>query len=80
MATSHTQPVSVVGSDVATGLPVLALATLAMTGFVSIMTETMPAGLLPQISAGLGVPPALSGQLEGWQGIVTNTARSSLTD
>ena len=34
-----------------------------MTGFVSIMTETMPAGLLPQISAGLGVPPALSGQL-----------------
>ncbi|MBF3001411.1 MFS transporter [Pseudomonas aeruginosa] len=32
-------------------------------GFLAIMTETMPAGLLPQISHGLGVSEALAGQL-----------------
>lgn len=44
-------------------LPVSALLALAMTGFICILTETLPAGLLPQISAGLGVSPALAGQL-----------------
>nr|WP_219819721.1 MFS transporter [Xanthomonas pisi] len=33
-----------------------------MTGFICIVTETLPAGLLPQISEGLGVTPALAGQ------------------
>lgn len=33
-----------------------------MTGFICIVTETLPAGLLPQISQGLGVTPALAGQ------------------
>nr|WP_204377355.1 MFS transporter [Xanthomonas floridensis] len=33
-----------------------------MTGFICIVTETLPAGLLPQISEGLGVSPALAGQ------------------
>lgn len=44
-------------------LPVSALLALAMTGFICILTETLPAGLLPQISAGLGVSQALAGQL-----------------
>ncbi|TBU72184.1 MFS transporter [Phytopseudomonas daroniae] len=44
-------------------LPVSALLALAMTGFICILTETLPAGLLPEISAGLDVSPALAGQL-----------------
>jgi predicted MFS family arabinose efflux permease len=44
------------------GVPVLALLAFAMTGFIAILTETLPAGLLPQISAGLGVSDALAGQ------------------
>jgi len=43
-------------------LPIAGLLALAMTGFISILTETLPAGLLPQISAGLGVSEALAGQ------------------
>ncbi|WP_413727639.1 MFS transporter [Sodalis sp. RH19] len=44
-------------------LPVLALLALAMTGFICIMTETVPAGLLPEISAGLGISMSLAGQM-----------------
>ena len=44
-------------------LPVAGLLALAMTGFIAILTETMPAGLLPQIGIGLHVSPALTGQL-----------------
>ncbi|PPA73991.1 MFS transporter [Achromobacter spanius] len=33
-----------------------------MTGFICIVTETLPAGLLPQVSAGLGVSQAWAGQ------------------
>ena len=44
-------------------LPVAALLALAMTGFVAILTETLPAGLLPEISHGLGVPESWAGQL-----------------
>nr|WP_251372207.1 MFS transporter [Rheinheimera oceanensis] len=36
---------------------------LALAGFITILTEALPAGLLPQISAGLGVSEALAGQL-----------------
>ncbi|PPT29660.1 MFS transporter [Xanthomonas arboricola] len=43
-------------------MPVAALLALAMTGFICIVTETLPAGLLPQMSAGLGISPALAGQ------------------
>ncbi|BFH60426.1 MFS transporter [Paenibacillus azoreducens] len=39
------------------------LIALAMAGFICILTETLPAGLLPQISAGLGISEALTGQL-----------------
>ena len=44
-------------------LPWSGLLALAMTGFIAIMTETLPAGLLPQIGAGLDVPDSLTGQL-----------------
>ncbi len=44
-------------------LPVAGLLALAMTGFICIVTETLPAGLLPQIGAGLGVTPSLAGQM-----------------
>lgn len=44
-------------------LPVGALSALAMTGFICIATETLPAGLLPQISASLALSSAPAGQL-----------------
>lgn len=43
-------------------LPISGLLALAMTGFIAIMTETLPAGLLPQISLGLNISPSLAGQ------------------
>lgn len=43
--------------------PWLGLLALAMTGFICIMTETIPAGLLPQISQGLHISEAMAGQL-----------------
>jgi predicted MFS family arabinose efflux permease len=43
-------------------LPLAALLALAMTGFICIITETLPAGLLPQIAPGLGVSTSLAGQ------------------
>lgn len=44
-------------------LPLGGLLALACAGFITILTEAMPAGLLPQMSEGLGVSPALIGQL-----------------
>lgn len=52
---SDTQP--------AARLPLASLLALALAGFVTILTEALPAGLLPQISAGLDVSEALAGQL-----------------
>ncbi|MFD0710500.1 MFS transporter [Paenibacillus sp. GCM10027626] len=43
-------------------LPWAGLLLLAMAGFICILTETLPAGLLPQISEGLGISEALVGQ------------------
>ncbi|NNA67972.1 MFS transporter [Pseudomonas gessardii] len=44
-------------------LPLAGLLALATAGFITILTEAMPAGLLPQMSTGLGVSEALVGQL-----------------
>jgi hypothetical protein len=41
-------------------LPVAALLALAMTGFVCIATETLPAGLLPGIGRGLDISESLA--------------------
>ncbi|WP_322101913.1 MFS transporter [Paraburkholderia sp. J41] len=43
-------------------LPLVALLALAMTGLVCIITETLPAGLLPQMAASLSISTALAGQ------------------
>ncbi len=45
------------------GLPLGSLLAFAMTGFIAILTETLPAGLLPDISQGLGVSQVMAGQL-----------------
>lgn len=44
-------------------LPLGALLALAMTGFICIVTETLPAGLLPEIGSGLGISASLAGQM-----------------
>jgi len=44
-------------------LPLSGLLALATAGFITILTEAMPAGLLPQMSHDLNVSPALIGQL-----------------
>ncbi len=44
-------------------LPVSGLLAMALLGFIAILTETLPAGLLPRIGASLGVGDALTGQL-----------------
>ncbi len=44
-------------------LPLASLLAFAMTGFIAILTETLPAGLLPDISQGLGVSQVMAGQL-----------------
>ncbi|TXK70067.1 MFS transporter [Paenibacillus sp. N3.4] len=59
--TSATQSVS--GTPFSERLPWAGLLALAMTGFICILTETIPAGLLLQIGDGLGVSEALAGQL-----------------
>jgi predicted MFS family arabinose efflux permease len=43
-------------------LPVAGLCALAIGGFVTILTEALPAGLLPQIGASLDVSEAMAGQ------------------
>lgn len=44
-------------------LPWAALLALACAGFITILTEALPAGLLPQMAQGLGIAEALVGQL-----------------
>ncbi|MGF6096541.1 MFS transporter [Pseudomonas sp. 18175] len=50
-------------SDSPDRLPLGGLLALACAGFITILTEAMPAGLLPQMGEGLGVSPAMVGQL-----------------
>ncbi|KMS51930.1 MFS transporter [Novosphingobium barchaimii LL02] len=51
------------GSAAHNALPTAALAGLAASGFLCIVTETLPAGLLPQIASGLRISEAIAGQL-----------------
>jgi len=44
-------------------LPLGALLALAMTGFICIVTETLPAGLLPGIGSDLAISASLTGQM-----------------
>lgn len=43
-------------------LPLSGLLALAMTGFIAILSETLPAGLLDQIADGLHISQAMAGQ------------------
>lgn len=45
-----------------TRLPLAGLLALATTGFITLLTETMPAGVLPEISRDLGVSESTAGQ------------------
>ena len=44
-------------------LPWGGLLALAMAGFITVLTEALPAGLLPRISAGLSISEAMAGQM-----------------
>lgn len=57
MTTTYTAPM--IRGD---RLPMAALLAMAMAGFLAILTETLPAGMLSQISVGMGVSEALAGQ------------------
>lgn len=41
-------------------LPWAGLLALATAGFITILTEALPAGLLPQMAAGLGVSESMA--------------------
>ena len=56
-------PAASIEFDVSTKLPLWGLLALATACFIGMMTEAMPAGLLPQIGADLKVSEALAGQL-----------------
>jgi len=62
-----------------TGLPMGALLALAMSIFITILTETLPAALLPQMSASLGVSEPLVGQLVSIYAIGSIVAAIPLT-
>jgi len=49
-------------SSVSQPMPVLSLLALALTGFITILTEALPAGLLSQMSQSLAVSEAWIGQ------------------
>jgi predicted MFS family arabinose efflux permease len=44
-------------------LPLPGLLALAASGFLTILTEALPAGLLPQIAQGLAISPPMAGQM-----------------
>ncbi|QXH44152.1 MFS transporter [Pseudomonas xanthosomatis] len=45
-----------------TRLPLSGLLALALTGFIAILSETLPAGLLDQIAGGMHISQAMAGQ------------------
>ncbi|QQZ62487.1 MFS transporter [Paenibacillus sonchi] len=60
-------------------LPWGSLLALAMTGFICILTETVPAGLLLQLTHGLGVTEAMAGQLVSLYALGSLSAAIPLT-
>lgn len=52
---------TIIDSNTMNRFPILELLALTMTIFTAIMTETLPAGLLPQIGKSLGVSESLAG-------------------
>ncbi|MGO4156837.1 MFS transporter [Cupriavidus sp. YAF13] len=60
-------------------LPLPALLALAMAGCLTLLTETIPAGMLSRISEGLGVSEALAGQFVSLYAIGSLVAAIPLT-
>ena len=60
-------------------LPLGGLLALATIGFVTVMTEAMPAGILPAMSADLGVTEAAAGQTVTIYAIGSGVAALPLT-
>ena len=79
MSTPATLPIQSATAGEASQLPTAALLALAMTGFTAILTETLPAGLLPQISSGLSISEALAGQLVTFYALGSLVAAIPLT-
>lgn len=63
MQPSPSQSLSDEAPTTISALPIAALAGLAAAGFLCIVTETLPAGLLPSIASGLQITEAIAGQL-----------------
>ncbi|MFJ4385407.1 MFS transporter [Pseudomonas sp. NPDC089408] len=59
MSQTSSAPLLAAGSE---RLPLSGLLALAMTGFIAILSETLPAGLLDQISEGMHISQAMAGQ------------------
>lgn len=59
---AHTEPAEIPAPLAKGRLPLLALLALATAVFVTSLTETLPAGVLPAMSADLGVGEAAAGQ------------------
>lgn len=59
MSQTSAVPVSDASTD---RLPLSGLLALAMTGFIAILSETLPAGLLDQIAGGMHISQAMAGQ------------------
>ncbi|MNG99401.1 Purine ribonucleoside efflux pump NepI [compost metagenome] len=61
---SHTSSPDVTAAAVAAAerLPLSGLLALAMTGFIAILSETLPAGLLDQIAGDMHISQAMAGQ------------------
>jgi len=63
MKVPSAQPIAPIGSQRDHPLPVIPLVLMAFSGFIIIMTETLPAGLLPQLAAEFEVSNGAAGQL-----------------
>ncbi|WP_406821653.1 MFS transporter [Pseudomonas sp. KnCO4] len=59
MSQTSSAPLLAAGSE---RLPLSGLLALAMTGFIAILSETLPAGLLDQIASGMHISQAMAGQ------------------
>lgn len=59
----HPPHLSSSGGNQSLSLPLFSLAAFSLAGFITIMTELLPAGLLPQIGQSYGISDSMSGQM-----------------
>lgn len=75
----HEAETSTGACDARPALPWAGLLALSMAAFITILTEAMPAGLLPSIGQGLGVSEAAAGQLVTFYAVGSLVAAIPLT-